>query len=436
MSITHALSTNNYGNCKIIVATNPANGTHITLAAAMSYASVGDTIFLRDSVTENVTITPGVNIAAWQGSSANTVAIIGTVTMTSAGTSTISGVKLQTNSAAAIAVTGSAASILNIVNCYLNFTNNTGITFSSSSGSSQINISNCSGDLGTTGIGIFTDTSAGSVSIGYTIFTNTGASTTASTKSANAARFRFSQFASPFSCSSTAAYSIDSSTIDCNSLNTTAVTLAGTGVSFAKNSQFLSGTATALSIGSGTALSCTDEIRVNSSNTNAIDGLGTISFGYITYSGSSVNNNVTTQTKYGIQTGTYQSLTFTPVLAFGGASTGITYSTQLGNYRIVGNMLFFNIHLTLTSNGSSTGNATITGLPVAAAAAPATMFYRPVFGGGLAFNVNFTDMTGQLAGGATSMSLRQVGSGQALTNLTEANIVDTSIIGLTGFYFI
>lgn len=436
MSLTHALSTNNYGPCRLIVATSAANGTHTTLATAMAAASVGDTVFLRDSVTENVTITPGVNIAAWQGSALNTPTIIGTLTMTGPGTSTISGVKLQTNSAAAIAVTGSEASILNINNCYLNFTNNTGITFSSSSGSSSINISNCTGNLGTTGIGVFTDTSSGTIYFTTTIFTNTGASTAASTKSANAARIRYCQFASAFSCSSTAAFSFDSSIVDCSSLNTTALTTAGTGTSFAKNSQFLGGSATAVSVGSGTTLLCPDEIRVDSSNTNAIDGLGSISFGYITYSGSSVNNNVTTQTKFGIQTGAYQTLTFTPVLQFGGASTGITYSTQLGYYRIVGNMLFFNIHLTLTSNGSATGTATIAGLPVAAAAAPATMFYRPVFGGGLAFNVNFTDMTGQLAGGATSMLLRQVGSGQALTNLTDVNIVDTSIIGFTGFYFI
>jgi len=160
MTFTHALSINNYGVAKFIVATSAANGTHTTLASAMSAASSGDTIFLRNSVTENVTITPGVNIAAWSGDSLNVPSITGTLTMTGAGTSTLSGLRLVTNSAALIAVTGSAASILNVNNCYLNISNNDGITFSTSSSSGQISLFNCKGDLGTTGIKIFAHSSA------------------------------------------------------------------------------------------------------------------------------------------------------------------------------------------------------------------------------------------------------------------------------------
>jgi hypothetical protein len=57
---------------------------------------------------------------------------------------------------------------------------------------------------------------------------------------------------------------------------------------------------------------------------------------------------------------------FTPTLRFGGGSTGITYTTQLGRYTRVGNLVAFNIVLILTSKGSSTGSATIAGLPVSA----------------------------------------------------------------------
>lgn len=56
--------------------------------------------------------------------------------------------------------------------------------------------------------------------------------------------------------------------------------------------------------------------------------------------------------------------TFTPVLAFGGASTGITYGTQSGRYVRVGKMVHFWLQITLTSKGSATGTATITGLPL------------------------------------------------------------------------
>jgi hypothetical protein len=54
---------------------------------------------------------------------------------------------------------------------------------------------------------------------------------------------------------------------------------------------------------------------------------------------------------------------FTPVLAFGGASVGVTYSTQVGRYKKIGSRIIFQIRLVVTSKGSSTGNATITGLP-------------------------------------------------------------------------
>lgn len=54
---------------------------------------------------------------------------------------------------------------------------------------------------------------------------------------------------------------------------------------------------------------------------------------------------------------------FTPVLAFGGASVGITYSTQVGRYKKIGSRIFFQVRLVVTSKGSSTGSATITGLP-------------------------------------------------------------------------
>ena len=86
MAFTHALSTNNYGPAKFIVATSAANGTHTTLASAMADAVSGDIIFMRDSVTENVTLTPGVSITSFAGSpSSSQVSITGTLTMTGAG---------------------------------------------------------------------------------------------------------------------------------------------------------------------------------------------------------------------------------------------------------------------------------------------------------------------------------------------------------------
>src|SRR5580693_990207 len=192
---------NNFGVSKWIVNSTAGLGTHTTLATAMSAASSGDTIFLMTSVTENVTITPGVNITAWSGGSANTPSITGTLTMTGAGTSTISGLELITNSAAIISITGSAASILNVNDCYLNCTNNTGITYSTSSASSFLNITNCSGDIGTTGIALFSHSSAGRMRIRSSSFTTSGSSTTASTCSAGTLDMAFVYIQNPVTTS-------------------------------------------------------------------------------------------------------------------------------------------------------------------------------------------------------------------------------------------
>ena len=54
---------------------------------------------------------------------------------------------------------------------------------------------------------------------------------------------------------------------------------------------------------------------------------------------------------------------FTPVLKFGGATTGITYSSQLGrSVTYAGVVHEVWIDLILTSKGSATGSATISGL--------------------------------------------------------------------------
>ncbi len=55
---------------------------------------------------------------------------------------------------------------------------------------------------------------------------------------------------------------------------------------------------------------------------------------------------------------------FTPVLNFGGATTGITYTQQDGLYTRIGRIVTFSLVITLSSKGSATGAATITGLPV------------------------------------------------------------------------
>ena len=60
----------------------------------------------------------------------------------------------------------------------------------------------------------------------------------------------------------------------------------------------------------------------------------------------------------------YEEGTWTPVLAFGGSSTGITYDTSdRGVYTKVGNIVTVFVRMVLTSKGSASGSALVTGLP-------------------------------------------------------------------------
>jgi len=59
----------------------------------------------------------------------------------------------------------------------------------------------------------------------------------------------------------------------------------------------------------------------------------------------------------------YEEGSFVPGIAFGGGTTGITYDQNFGRYTKIGELVFVKVRLTLTSKGTDTGNATITGLP-------------------------------------------------------------------------
>jgi hypothetical protein len=59
----------------------------------------------------------------------------------------------------------------------------------------------------------------------------------------------------------------------------------------------------------------------------------------------------------------YEEGTFTPTIAFGGAAVSVVYTAQIGRYTKIGNRVFIDIALAISSRGSSTGSATIQTLP-------------------------------------------------------------------------
>ena len=301
----------NYSTANGFIVSSDGTGDFTTIASALTAASSGDTIFIRDGTyTENLTLKAGVNLTNFgSGSSLNgtgRVIINGTCTFTAAGTVTISGIQLQTNSAELLAVTGSAASVVNLQNCFINCTNNTGITYSSSSSSSSINLYSCNGNLTTTGIAYFSHSSAGILFINYSKLINTGLATTANTISSGALFVIKSDLDSPISSSSTSSVTLAYSTFNTAAQNSTSLTINGSGPNSAIFCQFFSGTATAV-----TATSTINEFRgcfISSSNTNAVDGAGTLNYSDLTFAqGASVKISTTTQNGGVLQGGVTQA---------------------------------------------------------------------------------------------------------------------------------
>lgn len=112
---------------------------------------------------------------------------------------------------------------------------------------------------------------------------------------------------------------------------------------------------------------------------------------------------------------------WTPVLEFGQASVGITYGTQAGGWARIGRVVTAWFHIILTSKGSSTGEATINGLPFA----PADIGCNRVSGISLAY---WTNMTSSLVVAGVipdlGQTLRVFGSTAAATDLLALDDAD------------
>lgn len=316
MTFTHALSTNNYGPAKFIVDSNPALGTHTTLASAMSAASSGDTIYLRESVTEDITLTPGVNIASYNANGQNgNVEIVGKITMTGAGLSSISGVRLTTNSDYCIVVSGSAASQLRLKDCYLNVTDASAINYTSSEATSFIELVHCSGAVEATLITYHVMTSAGVLRYINSFMKNNGVTTTASTNSAGIIRFLSSSFQVPLETSGTGVITGQNSNMNIpDGTNAVNLTTAGTGSCNFTNSFFASGSSSGISIGANTTVAL-NNCGVTSSNANAITGAGTLTYTSIGL-GSNSDINPTTQTGFVTRVGAIRSATMPAFYAY------------------------------------------------------------------------------------------------------------------------
>jgi hypothetical protein len=146
--------------------------------------------------------------------------------------------------------------------------------------------------------------------------------------------------------------------------------------------------------------------------------------GSTTAAGARTNLGLTAAATMAVSTGT----SWTPVLSFGGASVGITYTTQVGTYSRIGSLIFFSGQITLSSKGSSTGNVLISGLPFTNGARQANVGF-----GGVVSTTSLVSPFGVVLGSTTTFGIFS-NSGSGTVQATDANFTNTTTINFSGTY--
>lgn len=129
------------------------------------------------------------------------------------------------------------------------------------------------------------------------------------------------------------------------------------------------------------------------------------------------------------QTLSYVEGTFTPALAFGGGTTGITYSSQTGTYTKIGNRVFISMEMILTNKGSSAGNVTFTGLPFTVGSLTTPCVVQP---NNLAAGA-ITQISGTVSTATTTGSFSRYAAGTN-TTMADTDFANNSVIRATCSY--
>lgn len=278
-----------YSTAKGHIVDAKGHGDFTTISAAITAASVGETIFIRPGTyTENPTLKAGVNLTAFEcDSPSGTVTILGELSYSVPGTVIISGISFETNGSYALSLTGANASIVTFIDCYFTATNFTLINFTNSNSASTIQIQYGGANLATTGVALYSMTSPGSINIFNSGCGNSGSSTTVSSNSAGEVNVFYSIFEIPLSCTGTGGLEI--TYCDIFTSNVTSATFNGTGNNTAVFSSFSSGSVADISVGVG-AVVALDNLVLASSDTYAVTGAGSVDVGYVTFFGPDIFN--------------------------------------------------------------------------------------------------------------------------------------------------
>ena len=125
---------------------------------------------------------------------------------------------------------------------------------------------------------------------------------------------------------------------------------------------------------------------------------------------------------------------WTPGIAFGGGTTGITYSLQSARYIRVGNVVHVGFAIFLTSKGSSTGQATLTGLPITSGSLSTDINNFPL---PFSNDLTFTGIPYVVVGNTSTVATFVYSTSSVpQTIMTNANFVNNTQVGGNFSYII
>lgn len=448
---------NKYASSQWIVDASAGKGTHTTIQTAINSAQVRDVIIVHPGVyTENLTLKAGVSIIGLAenftaASADSTVRINGSITASYTGQASIEKMQIAPATGNSIILTGANDTILQIENCDIRSTAGSLISVSSTGTSASLEINNC--NL------IVTNTTAAPLAVSFastsrilsyrSIFrAQSGVAPAMSTLSGGGIDLYYSEFDLPITTSGTSRFSLSFGYAAYSTA--TQFTLNGTGLTGGNNFFFMSQVSGGASnpmitVGTGASVSLRQVDLLSQANP-LISGAGTTTYDLVTTGAGIGTISSTTATPRALRVGrisfdggttyldNYSTASWTPTLAFGGASAGIVYSFQIGRYQRVGNVVNFYFTLGLSNVGTSTGVASIGGLPATLNSAIQT---NHVFDNWRNLNPGAGNVPyAQRVANDTSFLLFASRNNQGALQLSNTNFTSTSIVALTGQIFL
>jgi hypothetical protein len=283
----------NYGPANGFVVSQDGTGDFKTISSALSAVTSSTTIFIKPGeYTENLTGVTDVNLTAFDCDAYTPNVIInGNLTFSGDGVISLSGIELRTNNNYCLSVTGSTTTVVRLFSCNLIALNHTAIDFSSSSSSSEILMTNCTGDISTTGIAFFSQSSAGSFLLEYSHVSNSGGSSTASTISAGIFSSSKNILDFPVTTSGTSYLESFHDRWTTQNENVTTFTIGGSGgTSVISHGVFFSGTASSIAINDPSTATIYNS-SVTSTNAHAITGTGTVNYSGLSIPSGDINTS-------------------------------------------------------------------------------------------------------------------------------------------------